>query len=274
MQTIKLMLQAGVPVPVHVAGTVLLLQEADQGNALTLQFSIGGAISATVDNMGAGARIAPQGGFTSVTVSSAVAGQVVFIITRGDIEIQLSQVNTLVTNTDALAVPVRTPDGTRLAVDIGGGTVSVTADNVGINNTPANPVPVSIISEPGAPFAVNGTVNIGNAAGAPVPVAGNVTVTPSQAATVTDAAALAVAAYNGASPNQVHIRTAGACRALRIGNPLTSTGKLYIGGAGITPSNAVIVLQPGDLWNETDAPQLDWYATSDTGATATMQVIA
>ncbi|MCA3804030.1 hypothetical protein, partial [Burkholderia sp.] len=117
----------------------------------------------------------------------------------------------------------------------------------------------------GAPVPVSGTVTVGNAA---------LAVTPTQATTVGEMTPAAVPAFTSSTPNQVHIRPAGACRALRIANPATSTGKLFVGSSGVSPANAVIVLNPGDMWNETDAPGIDWYATSDTGATANMQVIA
>lgn len=260
MQTIRQLIRAaGTGYQASNGGRTFVLQSCDQGNVLTVTLTDAFGRQYTVPGVGPGFKAAPATGFNSVSITTSVDANVAFIVTDGDIDIQETSLFTQITNGPTNRVPV----------DIGGGTVTVTADNVGINNTSANPVPVSLVSEPGAPVQINGT-----GSGGTVPVTGTVSVTPTQAATVTDAAPLAVAAFTSGTPNQVHIRAAGACRALRIGNPLTSTGRLYVGGAGVTPTNAVIVLQPGDLWSETDAPQLDWYATSDTGATATMQVIA
>lgn len=273
MQNVNLVLKAGVPQRVPVAGNVLMVLSADQGNGLTLDFSSGNAIGATLANMGPGARIAPQGGFTGVTVTAAEDGNVSMVITNGDIDVQLSQMAATVANGDAAAIPVRTPAGTRLAVDIGGGTVNVTAANVGINNTAANPVPVSLVSEPGAPVAVNGTVNIGNTAGSPVPVSivnepgAPFTVTPTQGATVAEVAPVAVAGAVGA------LLAAGVRRAFRVRN--AGAGLLAIGGnAALTLAQAVIVLNPGDVWEEVLIPQAAWYAISDTGTTAAVEVIA
>ncbi len=241
-----------------IAGRMLYVQSSDAGNTLTVTLTDALGNRETVANIGAGAKLTPALGFTAVTITTTADSNVAFIVTQGDIDIQLNQTSVQIANGNGNPVPVAivSEPGSPFPVTVTG-TVNVsgatlTATNVGINNTSTNPVPVSLVSEPGAPIAV----------------------TPTQATSVTDAAPVAVAAFNSGTPNQVHIRTAGACRSLRIGNPAASTGKLFVGGAGVTPTNAVIVLLPGDVWNETDAPQIDWYATSDTGATANMQVIA
>ncbi|XZG68891.1 hypothetical protein ACTSKR_09515 [Chitinibacteraceae bacterium HSL-7] len=49
--------------------------------------------------------------------------------------------------------------------------------------------------------------------------------------------------------------------ALRFWN--TGTTNIYIGGAGLSIADAALKLQPGDLWNETDAPAAAWVALSD-----------
>ncbi|WP_269501349.1 hypothetical protein [Burkholderia sp. IMCC1007] len=136
---------------------------------------------------------------------------------------------------------------------------------VTIGNGNGNPVPVSL--QTAATFTAS-NVAINNPPANPIPT---LTV---QASTVTDSAPVAVPAFNVSAPNQVHIRAAGACRVLRITNPETSSGMLFVGGPGVTPTNAAIRLSPGDMAIETDVPQLDWYATSDSGATANVQVIA
>jgi hypothetical protein len=37
-----------------------------------------------------------------------------------------------------------------------------------------------------------------------------------------------------------------------------------IGGAAVTMANAAIILRPGDIWVEDDAPGAAWYAVADT----------
>lgn len=268
MQNIGTTLQAGVPLPFQVKGTVLQVISSGASAGLTIQFLQGGRVAYTVTGVLTGWKLTPFGGFDSITVQSATGDTISAIVTNGDVDVQVLDNFAQISNTSANPVPV----------SIGGGNVMVTATNVGINNTTANPVPVEIVSEPGAPFAVSGTVNIGNAAGSPVPVSlvsepgAPIAVTTTQAASVTDAAPVAVAAFNAGAPNQVQVIAAGARRALRVRN--AGAGVLYLGGAAVTPTNAAIALNPGDLWSETDAPQIAWYATSDTGATANIQVIA
>ncbi|MDN7873852.1 hypothetical protein [Burkholderia aenigmatica] len=256
MQTLTTKLPAGQRIPFKIAGSVLFIQAADQGQNLVVRFFTGNAQSGEVDQVGASFKAKPPAPFDGIDMLAPVDTNVTFIIADGDIDFQLPGIG------------------------------------VTVNNTSTNPVPVSLVSEPGQPFqvtnvpgqdlkvSVDGTVTVSGATLTATNVGINNTTTnpvpvlPMQASTVTDAAPQAVAAFTSGSPNQVHIRAAGACRSLRIGNPAASTGKLFVGGAGVTPTNAVIVLLPGDVWNETDAPQIDWYATSDTGATANMQVIA
>jgi hypothetical protein len=284
MQTItQTIAAAGTGYSASIGGRTFLIQSCSAGDVLTIALADAIGNQYTAKDVGGGFKVTPAGGFSSVTITTTADANVQFIVSNGDVDLQLSEVNAVISNPSSAPANVQvqgqgTTAGNPLYVNASGATL--TATNVGINNTSANPVPVSLVSEPGAPVAVNGTVNIGNASGSPVPVSlvsepgAPIAVTPTQAGTVTDAAPVPVAAFTPGTPNQVHIRVAGACRALRIGNPSASGGTLYIGGSGITPTNAVIALAPGDVWNETDAPQIDWYATSDTGATANIQVIA
>lgn len=283
MQTIKTLVKAGaMAYSAANGGRVFIVQSSDAGNVLSITLSDAAGNNYSVQDVGAGFKAAPMAGFTQVSITASVDSNVEFIVSQGDVDIQLNEVNAIIGNTAAAPANVQvqgqgTTSGNPLYVNATGATL--TATNVGINNTSANPVPVSLVSEPGAPVAVNGTVNIGNAVGSPVPVTltGSsdttaIPVTPTQGATITDEAPVTVAAFTGA--NQVALIAAGARRAMRVLNPIGSAGNLYIGGSGVTPTNAAIALAPGDMWNETDAPQLAWSATSDSGATANVQVIA
>ncbi|RQT41938.1 hypothetical protein [Burkholderia cepacia] len=275
MQTISILLTAGQRYPIKIAGSVLLIQAADQGQNLAVRFFSGGGIAAEVDSVGAGFRAKPDTAFSGIDLLAPVATNVTLTIGTGDVEMQLAQLGVVVTNTPDKPVPVSlvsepgapvqvaAPVGQEVNVKVQG-TVNVsgatlTATNVGINNTSANPVPVSLISEPGAPV--------------PVTISGQpVSVTPTQAATIAENAPVTVAAFNSSSPNEVQIVAAGARRAVRVRN--AGTALLYVGGSGVTPTNAVIVLNPGDVWAETDVPSAALYATSDAGSTANVQVIA
>lgn len=271
-------LQAGVTQPLNMRGRTFLIQAADQGASLTVDVLKSGAIIDTIMLAGPGMKITPVGGFDGIQLTAPTAGNVTYIVTDGEIDLQLQQLNTQITNGTGNPVPV----------NVQGGNITVTATNVGINNTSANPVPVSLVSEPGAPVpvsgtvalsgtsAVSGTVNIGNAVGSPVPVSlvssSDATAIPVQAqppaTTPADSAPVAVATAGG-----VLLAASATRKAFRVMN--AGAGKLALTAAsGTAFANAAVVLNPGDMWNETDAPGAAWYAVSDSGTTANIQVLS
>lgn len=262
MQNIGTTLTPGVATPFPQKGTVLQILSSGNSAGLTIQFMRGSQVQDTVNGVLTGWKLTPQGGFDGLTIQSATGDTISGIVTGGDVDVQVLETVAQITNTTANPVPV-TLEGT---------TVNMTATNVGINNTSANPVPVSIVNEPGAPFAVSGTVGISGTV--PVTLTGS-----------TDAAAIPVQAQPMATtltePAPVAVATAGAVllaasatrKAFRVRN--AGTGLLALtASAAQTFANAAIVLNPGDTWNETDAPGAAWYAVSDVGTTANLQVLA
>ncbi|KUZ07002.1 hypothetical protein WI28_23050 [Burkholderia diffusa] len=197
--------------PMPIAGSVFLIQSADQGNNLNVRFFSNNAVVGEVDNVGTAFKTKPPAGFSGIDLLATVDTNVTFIIADGDVDLQLSNVGVQVTN------------------------------------TAGNPVPVSIVGEPGAPFQVQ-----------PVP-AGTV---------ATDVASVAVSNVGGPL-----IAAAAGRKSLRVRN--VGPGQLAITSAAATAfAAAAIVLQVGDTFIETDAPQAAWYAVSDTNTTAALQVVA
>jgi hypothetical protein len=247
MQNIGTTLQAGVALPFQIKGTVLQIVSSGESAGLTVQFWQGTRVAYEVDGVLTGWKLKPTGGFDSITIESATADTISAIVTAGDVDIQILDGITQIANTPANPVPV----------SVAGGNVEVTATNVGINNTVANPVPVTLVSEPGAPVAVTLT---GSVDAAPLPVIA------SQGASVMENAPLPVPA------NVVPLLAAGARRAFRVLN--AGTGMLAIGGNdNLTFAQAALVLYPGDMWEEKLVPQVAWFAISDVGTTATVEVI-
>ncbi|KVK86205.1 hypothetical protein WS90_08005 [Burkholderia cepacia] len=225
--------------PFKIAGSVFFIQAADQGQNLVVRFFTGNAQSGEVDQVGASFKAKPPAPFDGIDLLAPVDTNVTFIIADGDIDFQLPGIG------------------------------------VTVNNTATNPVPVSIVAEPGQPFevtnvpgqdlkvSVDGTVNVSGA----TLTATNVGITPAGTG-VSEAGNTTVA--TGAA---THVLAAAAGRKRAIfynaGN-----GRIGLGGAaGLTFANAAIVLQPGDAWKETDGPQLDWYAVSDTGSSVNIQTV-
>ncbi|MCA8355184.1 hypothetical protein [Burkholderia cepacia] len=220
-----------------VAGRTLYVQSSDAGNVLTITLTDAFGNRETVQNVGAGAKMTPAAGFTAVSITTTADSNVAFIVTQGDIDIQLNQTAVSIANGNTNPVPVAivSEPGSPFPVTVTG-TVNVsgatlTATNVGINNTSANPVPVSLVSEPGAPVQVSApasapvAVQVQPPASAPADVS-PVTV-PAYAAWVASTAyALNAYAMNGG--NLYQVTTAGTSAAS--GGP-TGTGASIADGS-------------------------------------------
>jgi hypothetical protein len=252
----------------NMRGLVLLIQTATQGGGLTVMFLRGGAVVDTVGNIGPGTKLIPVGGFDAFVIRGA-AGAVVGVVTMGDIDIQLAQTAVTVQNTNGNPVPVAivsepgapfqvsAPVGQEVNVKVQG-TVAVTgatltATNVGINNTAANPVPVMLHASDDATA---------------IPVTGTVSTLDTKAQTPATVAPVAVA-----------VSTTGAV--LLAADATRRAVRFYNAGANpvaITPDNATtfaqaaIVLNPGDFWNETDAPGAAWWASTGAAGSATVNL--
>jgi hypothetical protein len=238
MQTIKQLITAAGGFSAGLQGNVLLVQSCDTSSTLSVTLTDAQGNQQTVTAIGAGAKLKPSVPFVKVDIKTTTDANVQFIVTNGDIDVQLTSIGSNITN------------------------------------TAGNPVPVAIISEPGAPFQVSAP------AGAPVNVAVQGTVTVSGATmTATNVglipagtAITEVGSTAVTSGVAAHVLTAAARKRAIFYN--AGTGRIALGGAaGLTFAAAAIILQPGDAWRETDAPQLDWYAISDTGSTVNIQTV-
>lgn len=251
MQTIKqLITVAGTGYQASIGGRMFLIQSCDAGDVLTVTLADLAGNQYSVQGVGAGFKAKPMAGFSSITITTTADANVQFIVSQGDVELQLSEVNALIANPPGAPANVQiqgqgTTSGNPLWVNVEGATL--TATNVGINNTAANPVPVTIESEPGAPFAVS----------------------PVLAQTVAEPASVAVAA---SATGTVLVAADSTRRALRFYAPASNAGPVAITAVNTTAfAAATIVLNPGDFWNESDAPGAAWYAA--TGAnTATVNI--
>ncbi|ELW9447686.1 hypothetical protein QZM43_09745 [Burkholderia orbicola] len=262
MQTIKQLITAATGYSASIGGRTMYVQSCDAGSTLTVTLTDSLGTRDTVIGVGAGVKLTPAAGFTKVEISTTADANVQFVVTNGDIDLQLTQIGTNVTNTNANPVPVAivsepgapfqvsAPVGQEVNVKVQG-TVNVsgatlTATNVGVNNTTANPVPVQLhVSDITVPVQVQ-----------------------PPASTPADAGGVAVGTSGG-----VLIAANASRKGLRIRN--AGAGQLAItAAAGTTFANAAVVIQPGDTYIERDAPQAAWYAVSDTGTTANIQTVS
>lgn len=223
MKSFKEYLAAGVPVKLAVGGKLLYVQRSQAGAVLSITFHSGAATQG-VAGVGKGFKAGPVGGFDQITFLAAESGTVEFIVTDGDVNAQFDDASTIIGNDDGQAVPIRLKAGERLPVDMQGGTVNVNAENVGINNGNASPVPIQY----------QALATLSNKAA--------VVVNTGVAQAVLADATLKRAVFRNGSANGA---------------------KIGLGGVGVTMATAAIVLQPGETWVETDAAGAAWYAASD-----------
>lgn len=242
MRSYRENITVGSALDIRMAGALLLIKSSTAGAVLTVVLYKSGSEIARIADVGKRFRIWPVGGFDQLKISTSVNSEVEFIVTDGNIEIEFDDDGLYINNTDAQPVPVKTPAGVplsveqaapvevvnpagqRLDVNIDGGTVNVTADNVGINNNDAAAVPVRA-------QALTALTH-----GAPVSVG---------------LAAVAVAAAD-ATRRKLYFRNTHA------------SALVALGADGVTIAGAPILLQPGDIWEEKDAAGAAWYAISDT----------
>lgn len=211
-------LLANVSLDMGMAGTVLLLDSTGDASDISIQIVKGGAPGKAMQQREAGFRY--EGQFESVILTSDVDTVVTIFISYENVQISTNKLE--ISNPDARAIPIRTKDGERIDVNIDGGTVNVTADNVGINNANAAAIP-----------------------------------TKKQAlGTIVDFSVASI--DTGAAQLLVSDAT---LRVLRITNA-SNTATVAIGGAALTLANATILLLPGEGWSEDDAPGAAWYAVS------------
>ncbi len=148
MKTRDVKVVANQEVPDSEGGTLLVLQSLSAGEEVEITWlDARGSRAGTVKGVTPGRKYRPGFTFSGYLVKGTEAADARFIIAGGDADAELAESTVLVTNDSANAVPVdlgAVVVADRVQVDIGGGAINVTADNVGL-------VPNGVsISEPAA----------------------------------------------------------------------------------------------------------------------------
>jgi len=133
-----------------------------------------------------------------------------------------------------------------------GATVKI-PEGVHINSSVADPVHVAL----DAPVTI-GSVTVNNSNAQAVPVQHQALIV------IVDAAPVSI------GTNPAVISGDATLKILRVRNGHADAA-LFIGGAGVTAENAAVVLQPGDLWEETSAAGAIWYGVSS-GPTISVKI--
>jgi hypothetical protein len=215
----ELKLTANKPYIQDTPGTIILVDSLGDAQGVDVTPIYRGAEQARMKNRQAGFKYVTP--FDGMKFQAAVDTTIAVFLTNN--EVSLGFANGAAVNVRG-SVTVDNDAANRVPVDLAGGTVNVTATNVGINNTDANAVPVrdqalgTIVDH--APAVIN--------------------------------TGLAQLLVNDPTFRRLRIRNASA------------TAVIALGGSAVTLANAAIVLQPGDVWLEDDVAGAPWYAISDT----------
>lgn len=240
MKSYSEFITAGQPLRLTIPGRMLYIQRSAGGPVLDVEFMRNQAGSQTIERVGKGFKAAPVGGFEGIRISARVSGVVDFVITDGDIAIAFDEDMTTIGNDDGQAIPMRTVPGKPLDV-LFAGTVSPVFGVATVDNTDAEAIPVQ--QKTGAVFNTRGYL----------------------AAVVTD--------YDPVAVGEVRTLLVGADSARR-GARFKNTGDnpFALGGAGVTFANAALVIQPGETWNENEAPGAAWYCICAAAAASTINI--
>lgn len=220
-------LKAGVELQAPVRGRVILVDDIGAANGVDITPMLNGSNGRTMPGRKKAFKCWTD--YDAVILRADVDTTVSVFLSSNDVSLGFA--DGALVNVVGEVVVGNDPQ-TRVPVDISGGTVEVTASNVAINNDDSKAIPTR--QKAGDVFAMRLVRSTNIVDGAPV-VVGVARVKVSGDNT------LQVARFRNAS----------------------ATARIALGGAGVTMDNAVIVLEPGDIWKETDAPGADWYAVSD-----------
>ncbi len=285
-------LTAGVEMRLDIAGALILIDSVSTGQGVSVGVVRNGTAAAYIPGRQAGFRMV--GAFDGVLLKSALDCTVGIFLSFNDVQLGGTAGGAVaipagvsVTNDLAHSIPVTLTSSSNTTP------IPVALASIRVNNAPADPVPVALDSirinnaladpvyvtftNPVSPIV--GVVKINNVDSEAVPVvqkaghifqveqASEVDTRAYKALTVTNVAPVAVTAIAG-------IVTAGnpARRGLRIKN--VGGEAVALGGSGVVFANAVVLIMPGETWNENEAPGAVWYCICDAGLASTINIQA
>ena len=249
-QTITL--QAGIPHRLDIECALILIDAVSTADGVDLQtLDRGGAASVVIPGRKAAFRL--TGKFEGVILSAAVVTTVSLFLSKTDVQLGVVDGSAVsipngvrVINSDAQPVPVKTPAGQPLEVSFAGTVAPVLGV---ITNSDAQAIPVK--PQIGAIFTVEQATEVDTR--------------PYLAAAVANVAPVAVTAVAAAL-----VAASATRRGLRLRN--VGANPVALGGAGVTFAGAAVVIQPGETWNENEAPGAAWYVICDAALASTVNV--
>ena len=269
-------LSAGLEMRVDIPGRLILVDSVSTGQGVDISLVRSGTPSPYIPGRQAGFRLVED--FGGVLLRSALDCEVGIFLATNDVQLGgtaggavVIPSGVAVTNDLAHSIPVTLTSSSNTTP------IPVSLASIHVNNTAAQPIPV-LFSGTVAP--VLGVVTVDNTNAEAIPVTqksgekfevnvANPSLPMTIAQTVNVKGVKSTAVLNLAPVNAglvpVALVSDGAARALRIRNA-HATAIIAIGGAGVTMGNGAVVLLPGDVWMEDDAPGAAWFVVSDTVA--------
>lgn len=235
--------QAGKPLRLDTPGKLILIDSTGAASGVDVTLIKNGTPGVTMPSRKTAFRYVAD--YDGVILQTAVDATVSFFLTNSDVQLGWA---------DGAAVSV--PAGVRVNNQTGdevkvlfAGTVTPVLGTVHVDNLDATAIPV--VQKAGTVFSVEQATESD--------------VRPYLAATITDGAPVNVTAAAG-----VLVAASATRRGMRIRN--VGVSPVAIGGAGIVFANAAVLIQPGEVWNEDEAPGAAWYAICDALGTAQLNI--
>ena len=270
-------LSAGLEMRVDIPGRLILVDSVSTGQGVDISLVRSGTPSPYIPGRQAGFRLVED--FGGVLLRSALDCEVGIFLSVNDVQLGGTAGGNVVVpdgvsivNDLAHSIPVTLTSSSNTTP------IPVSLASIRVNNTAEQPIPVLF---GGTVAPVLGVVTVDNTNAEAIPVLqkpgevfethisnASLAVTIAQALNVKDvpcATIVNIAPVN-AGLAAVALVADATLRRLRVRNG-HATAMIAIGGAGVTLANAAIVLEPGDIWNETDAAGAAWFVVSDTAAT-------
>ena len=288
-------LSAGIPERVDIPGRLILVDSVTTGQGVDIALLKNSTPGTVMPGRKAGFRLVED--FGGLILASALDCEVGIFLATNDVQLGgtaggevVIPSGVAVTNDLAHSIPVTltsSSNTTPIPVELAsirisntedqpipvlfGGTVSPVLGVVTVDNTNAEAIPV--LQKPGEVFEVH----VNNVDGQALPVvqkaghvftveqATEVDTRPYLAAVVNDRVPVAVAAAIG-----VLLPVSATRRGLRIKN--AGAAAVAIGGATLAYATAAVLIQPGETWNENEAPGAAWWCVCDAAQASTLNV--
>lgn len=280
-------LSAGIPERVDIPGRLILVDSVTTGQGVDIALLKNSTPGTVMPGRKAGFRLVED--FGGLILTSALDCEVGIFLATNDVQLGgtaggevIIPSGVAVTNDLAHSIPVTLTSSSNTTP------IPVSLASIRVNNTPAQAIPVNFA---GTVSPVLGVVTVDNTDGEAIPVVQKAGV--DFGVRVNNAAAAAVytqpgtgavwhcreikpATVSNMAPVVVGEVAAvlAAAAPLRLGLRIRNVGEfpVAIGGAGLVFENAAFLIQPGETWNEDEAPGATWYAICDVGGTTKLNL--